>query len=492
MKDLKETLKTYVDRFNAQDEECFVQAVDNSHAYGWLAEQIPLLECPDQVIEETYYFRWWTFRKHMKETPAGHIVTEFLPSVFWAGAYNSINCACCHHIREGRWLADQQGWMKEYIRFWLSRTGDALSYSSWLASAVEAYCRLRGDEAFQAECLPGLVSLYASWEEKSLEPCGLFWSDDDRDGMEFSISGPGLRPTLNAYLYGDAMAIARMAHRCGQEDIAQTFAEKAARLKENINTLLWDGDFYRTIPCKKGELPPLAQRPKVPMAHRVRELVGYLPWYFDLPDKGQEQAFGQLMDPQGFYAMWGLTTAEQRHPRFLFQHEHECLWNGPVWPFATSQTLTAAASMLRRFGQAEGFDKEAYWVLLRQYALSHRLQREDGTWQMWIDEDMHPYTGQWIARNELKADGWKPERGGYERGKDYNHSTFCDLVLSGLLGIDTDSTGHLTATPLIPQGWDYFRVVGVPHGGQRYTIVYDRDGTHYGQGKGLQVLPQEG
>ncbi|MBQ2990505.1 MAG: hypothetical protein IJD60_04345 [Clostridia bacterium] len=491
MRDLREKLKGYVEKFNAQDEECFVQAVDNAHAYDWLAAQIPLLECPDQALEETYYFRWWTFRKHMKETPAGHIVTEFLPSVFWAGAYNSINCACCHHVLEGRWLSDEAGWMKEYIRFWLSRTGNSLSYSSWLASVVEDYCALRGDDAFEAECLPGLVSLYESWEEKSLQPCGLFWSDDDRDGMEYSVSGPGLRPTINAYMYGDAMAIARMAKRCGREELAKTYEEKAKRLREKIDAFLWDGDFYRTIPCEKGKIEQLSERPDVHPDHRVRELVGYLPWYFDMPDAGKEKAFAQLMDPDGFYAMWGLTTAEQRHPRFMFTHEHECLWNGPVWPFATAQTLTAAARMLRKHGAAEGFGWEEYRTLLRQYALSHRIQKDDGTWQMWIDEDMHPYTGDWIARTELRADGWKKERGGYERGKDYNHSTFCDLVLSGLLGIGTDKEGRLTAQPMVPQSWTYFKVSGVWHRGARYTIIYDRDGSRYGCGAGVSILPEE-
>lgn len=491
MRNLQHKLKGYVEKFNAADEECYVQLIDNAYACDWLSGQIPLLECPDPAIEETYYFRWWTFRKHIKETPVGHIVTEFLPSVFWAGAYNSINCAACHHVREGRWLSDEAGWMKEYIRFWLDRVGNSLSYSSWLASSVEEYCRLRGDAAFEAECLPQLVSLYEDWEKKSLQPCGLFWSDDDRDGMEYSISGAGLRPTINAYMYGDAMAISRMAARCGRDEWAAVYAEKAKTLKDKIDLLLWDGDFYRTIPCAKDELGKLSARPDVADAHRVRELVGYLPWYFGMPDAGKEQVFAQLMDPDGFYAMWGLTTAEQRHPRFMFSHEHECLWNGPVWPFATAQTLTAAARMLRDGGCAEGFGRAEYAQLLHQYAVSHRLCGEDGRWQMWIDEDMNPYTGDWIARTELKADQWKPERGGYERGKDYNHSTYCDLVLSGLLGIGVDGTGSLTVEPLIPDSWMYFRVEGVWHGGERYAVIYDRDGSHYGCGVGLKIVRQE-
>ena len=488
---LLKKLAHYVEKFNALDEPCYVQEIPNAQAYDWLKDQIPLLECPDPVLEETYYFRWWVFRKHLKKTPAGHIVTEFLPPVYWAGAYNSINCASCHHIREGRWLSDEAGWMKEYIRFWFSRTGDSLSYSTWLASAVEDYCILRADEAFAAECLPELVGLYASWEKKALQPCGLFWSYDDRDGMEYSISGPGLRPTLNAYMYGDAMAISRMAARCGQTEWARAYEEKARTLKARMDALLWDEDFYRTIPCSKGELGMLGARPRVEEYHRVREQIGYLPWYFGMPDPGKEHVFSQLMDPEGFYAMWGLTTAEQRHPRFMFRHTHECLWNGPVWPFATSQTLTAAARMLRERGPIEGFGAEEYYALLRQYALSHRLRDASGRYRPWIDENMDPVTGEWIARSELKADHWKPERGGYERGKDYNHSTFCDLVLGGLLGIGTDEAGQLSAQPMIPRSWSFFRVSRIPHGGKLYTVAFDRDGTHDGCGAGLRIVQEE-
>jgi Mannosylglycerate hydrolase MGH1-like glycoside hydrolase domain len=41
---------------------------------------------------------------------------------------------------------------------------------------------------------------------------------------------------------------------------------------------------------------------------------GYTPWYFNRPDAGYEQAWKQLMDPNGFYAPFGPATAEREHP----------------------------------------------------------------------------------------------------------------------------------------------------------------------------------
>src|ERR1700728_1640340 len=79
----------FIDAFNRNDTERNALFIANSNSWDFLKENIPLFDCPDQDINEIYYFRWWTYRKHIKETPAGFIITEFLPEVGWAGKYNS-------------------------------------------------------------------------------------------------------------------------------------------------------------------------------------------------------------------------------------------------------------------------------------------------------------------------------------------------------------------------------------------------------------------
>src|SRR5439155_27072431 len=99
--------KHYVDRFNAEHNEDVVNLIPNSKSWEWMTQNIPLITCPDKDLEEIYYYRWWTFRKHIKQTPAERIITEFITPVRHAGSYNSISCALGHHIAEGRWLRDQ-------------------------------------------------------------------------------------------------------------------------------------------------------------------------------------------------------------------------------------------------------------------------------------------------------------------------------------------------------------------------------------------------
>ena len=87
-----DSFKHYVDAFNENDEELYVRHISNEKAWEFLKANIPLLECRDKDIERTYYFRWWTYRKHIKNTPDGFVITEFLPEVPWAGKHNTISC----------------------------------------------------------------------------------------------------------------------------------------------------------------------------------------------------------------------------------------------------------------------------------------------------------------------------------------------------------------------------------------------------------------
>ena len=75
--------------FNETDEELYKQLIPNEKAWGFLSQNMPLFECPDKQLEQTYYFRWWTYRKYIKQTPAGFIIPEFLLQTFDRYAANN-------------------------------------------------------------------------------------------------------------------------------------------------------------------------------------------------------------------------------------------------------------------------------------------------------------------------------------------------------------------------------------------------------------------
>jgi hypothetical protein len=483
-----ESFRHYVEEFNRNDKELYAQHVPNAAAWEFLQTNVPLLDCPDKELEEIYFFRWWTFRKHIKQTPDGFVLSEFLPKVGWAGKHNTIPCAAGHHLYEGRWLADPV-FLEDYARFWFRGGGRPRSYSFWAADSIWARAQVTGDDRLAKELLPDLIRNYEAWEGDHRDGNGLFWQSDDRDGMEVSISGAlhpkqlGYRATINSYMYGDALAIARIAECAGQKEVASRYGAKAAELKRLVQAKLWDpaAQFFKVMP--RGEEAKLSD---------ARELHGYTPWYFGLPDADKSVAWRQIMDRQGFYAPFGPTSAEQRHPKFALSYQgHECQWNGPSWPFATAVTLTGLANLLNNYDQTV-VTRRDYLDLLKNYARSHRLKREDGRAVPWIDENLNPTNGDWISRTRLKAwknGTWDAGKGGEERGKDYNHSTFCDLVISGLVGLRPRADETVEVNPLVPEGtWDYFCLDQIRYHGHWLTILYDKRGERYGKGKGLHVF----
>jgi len=483
-----ETFQHYIESFNKNDRELYVQHIPNAAAWGFLKNYIPLLDCPDKEIEEIYYFRWWTFRKAIRQTPDGFIITEFLPKVGWSGKYNSINGPAGHHLHEGRWLAEPK-YLDDYARFWFRGGGEPRRYSFWAADSIWARAQVTGDDRLAKELLPDLIKNYEAWEGDHRDGNGLFWQMDDRDGMEVSISGAlhpkqlGYRVTINSYMYGDALAIAHIADRAGQKAVAEQFRAKAAEIKRLTQDSLWDpaAKFFKVLP--RGQDTKFSD---------VRELHGYTPWYFNLPDADKSVAWKQIMDPQGFHAPYGPTTAEQRHPKFKISYTgHECQWNGPSWPFSTAVTLTGLANLLNNYDQ-DVVGKKDYLDLLKIYTKSHHLQLDDGRVVPWIDENLNPANGDWIARTRLKTwknGTWDAGKGGEERGKDYNHSTFCDLVITGLIGLRPRADETVEVNPLVPEAtWDYFCLDQIRYHGHWLTILYDKSGGRYGQGKGLHVF----
>jgi len=469
--------------------------IRNADAWAFLERNIPFFECPDKEIEEVYYYRWWTFRKHIKTTPGGYVITEFMPTVSWAGKYNSISCPAMHHFREGRWLHDPR-FIRDYGLFWLRGGGDPYVYSFPIAESFMQLQMVYPDDSLLVDILPDLVANFREWEKRRREPDGLFWQYDGQDGMEVAIGGSGKRPTINSYMFADARAIAIIARTKGDKELQEKYTAEAAKIRQLTLDKLWDREakFFKVIPMQayrdKGHPPDSLSN--------ARELLGYIPWYVGLPpeNSGYEAAWSQLMDPQGFYAPFGPTTAEQRHPGFRVSYEgHECQWNGPSWPFATAQTLTALANVLNDFPQ-DFISKDDFYQILKIYTNSHRFRQippdrdtivSNG---LWIDENLNPFNGDWLARTRMEVQGHN--HGFRERGIYYNHSTYNDIIITGLVGLRPSLDNKLIINPLSPAGWDWFCLDDVNYKGHKISIIWDKTGRKYHKGKGLTVFVDGG
>lgn len=460
----------YVERFNDLDEEDVVNFIPNKDALVWILDNVPLFECPATAVEETYYYRWWTFRKQIKQTPHGLVLNEFILPVSHAGPFNTISCAFGHQISEGRWMRSQQ-LIDEYTMFWFT-SGDNGGpakhfhrFSSWAAAALYDRYLVTGNRDFLINLLDDLVLDYKTWESERQTEDGLFWQHDVKDGMEESISGgrrvKNIRPTINSYMAANALAISKIATLANKVDLSHEFQGKYESLRSKTLDYLWDDEatFFK-VRLQNGEFSS------------AREAIGFIPWTFQLAESKHSAAWKQLNDPAGFKAPKGLTTAERRHPEFRTRGVGTCEWDGAVWPFATSQTLTGLANVLRNYNQ-EFVTKRDFFEHMLTYAQSHQ---QDG--KPYIGEYHDEITGKWLITGKKAL-----------RSRFYNHSTFNDLVIGGLIGIVPREDNTIEIEPLIPDdSWDWFCLEDVNYHGKRLTILWDKTGDRYQKGKGLMIL----
>jgi hypothetical protein len=469
--------------------------VQNTHALEWLKRNIPYFDCPDGKVQEMYYFRWWSYRLHLKNVDGYFVITEFPQKVRWSDKYNVINCPAGHHIYEGRWLNDAET-MRSYLRYYLrSKESKPHQYKVWLIDAAQQLNLVHPDKSFVKDMLGDLKRHYdkLSADYKDPDCFDMFWGSDWSDGMEYQIGGCGIRPTINSYMYGDAKALAQLAEYAGNSQWHKAYNDQAEQIKQKVQERLWDkqATFFKTFKNEKGrdldrrtyasKIEGWKPIQKVNQLVDVRELSGYVPWYFNMPDnhQGYEEAWHAFIDrTNGFKGPNGLSTAEMKHPLiYRVRPQGGCAWDGPLWPFAETQALVALANLLNNYKQ-EIVGKEDYFHELKQYTSA----------QYQFDEQVskpRPWIGQ-SACFRQKKDGmvtWILKRPNY-----YNHSGYCDLIISGLMGLRPQSDDRLVVNPLVPDDtWAYFCLDGVNYRDRSITVLYDQDGSRYQRGRGLKV-----
>ena len=485
----------------------------------WFLDNVPLLDCPDADIETTWWYRFELLTKHLTygSPNSGYLFTEFLDRPSWSGAYGAISCPAGHQLAEARWLRSPRI-ARDYARYWVNTPGaQPRNYSTWLADAVWGVhlvhpARLHLGTAshpaatpatvFPGDILPGLEANTKGWHDRHFVPAtGLYWQVGHDDGMEFNISSrqttdilrgaPSYRPSFIAYQWADLQALARMEDLLGEPAKAAAHRAAAESLREKMEAALWDkrrGFFvaaFRDDETLDGVTVKAGSRiydtGRFAGSPHGRELIGYVPWQFDMPSRGKgfEEAWKYLCDPEFFQAPFGPSTVERHDPMFILQ-PHCCWWSGQSWPFATTQTLKALANVLQFRSPGFGNDgpglqevvsAKDYVALLNTYARTHRKAGRP-----YLAEACHPDTGSFDGHDA------------YNHSEHYFHSGYADLVITGLAGLVPRPDDTLEVRPLFPPEWDFFRLDRVIYRGREVAVVWDRDGSRYGLGAGLHLL----
>ena len=477
----------------------------------WYLKNIPFLEIDDSAIQRMYYYRWQVYRSHIREIgEQGTDETEFLADVPWARQpFTDLNDSSSFHILEGRWLRTSS-FVNSLVDHLYAGGGNDRHFSESIASATFAWTEVTGDPKPALRHLDTMEHIYNLWDDHFDTHRGLYWVEPLADATEYTIasidaSGAGFtdrpsadqnengftggyafRPSINAYQFGNAEAIAALASEAGETDVASQYRLRAEHLREATLSQLWNPTLLHFTDVYQRS----TRYAQAGTWIRGRELVGFVPWMFNLPPTSSANrrgpdytvAWEHAFNAHELEGAHGLRTVEPTYPRYMHQYRYdqstglpECQWNGPAWPFQISQTLTGMANVLQDpLERAVSIDQ--YVHMLREYT---RLQAmPDG--RLDIQEDYNPDTGAVLV--------------GLPRSHHYNHSTYNDLILSGLLGIRPRSDNVLELNPLLPKADStekpirFFALQGLRYHGLDLTVVYDANGGRYKSGKGLSVF----
>ncbi|KAI0871597.1 six-hairpin glycosidase [Hypoxylon argillaceum] len=458
----------------------------------WYLDRIPFFESSDANLTEVYYYRWNIFRAHQRDLGAqGYITTEFIDDVSWQFFPSAfLDDATQFHLNEARWSRDRR-FRVDHANFIYSATFDVRHFSENVAASVWNAYLVDGVQSDIIALLDGMIKVYNAWQNDHFDTSKqLYFIEPLLDATEYTIAsidascgvdgfggGTGFRPSINAYQYGNALAIANVAGLAGRSDVQRDYTARAASLKTQVQNSLWNSTFEHFIDRYYASTSCSSYWNFI----RGRELVGYVPWLHNLPDDSAEfaQAWKHLIDPNKLAGDYGLRTNEPDYEYYMVQYRYdaptglrECQWNGPTWPYQTSQVLAALANVFDEYPTtvAEGvITPKDYMDILSQYASSHYNKNRGGGLN--IEEDYDGRIGAPIV--------------GLDRSSHYFHSSFIDLVISGLVGIRPSADDVLVVNPL-GVNLDYFRLEGVIYHGNEIAVQWDVDGSQYGK-QGLIV-----
>ncbi len=452
---------------------------------GWYISNIPFFECSDKQLEAVYYYRWKLYKAHIRKTyNNGYVITEFINHVAWdRDPYCTINAASMHHIYEGRWLKDNR-YMDGYIDYLFQQGGNDRRYSESVADAAYARYLVNGDKAFIEKQLDSMKAIYNRWDDHYDSSRQLYYIPAMPDATEYTIasidasggkagfdSGDAYRPTLNSYMYGNAMAIARIAAMKADSTTSNEYLQKALQLKSGIQTALWNDPLQHFTDRYKQDNQYVHNWDFI----RGRELAGMIPWYFNLPDDNTTfgNAWKHVTDTGHLQGPYGFRTNEPSYEYYFkqiiyYMGQRGSQWNGPSWPYQSSQALTAMANLLNNYTH-HSVKASDYVKLLRLFAQQHYLP--DG-------------------RLDL-VENYDPDKGGpivyYYWSNHYNHSSFNNLVITGLCGIRPSAGDTLHINPLVDSSIQYFLLDDLVYHGHKLSVMYDVDGKKYHVAKGLTV-----
>ncbi|HKE00661.1 MAG TPA: hypothetical protein VKE69_06605 [Planctomycetota bacterium] len=463
----------------------------------WFDTNVATFDCSDPLVTKVFWHRAYLLRKDFFWPRLGRLSRRCCAEGRWRSTWypNVISYGAAHQIREARWLADPSYAWGELLTWIENPRPDGIfpshvtpagpqpgQYADWIASTPPEVHAVHPDEELLGRCLGPCIRNAEAWldvfdRDHDALPAvdshwwtGMEWQPsffafegfrpDEGDGKEADLE----RVDLASYVFGGASAVAETAEILGRPDVASRARAVASRIRDAVETKLWSRDDRWFYSVRESDDEPA----------RVKEVVGVYPFYFGLPTPGAgyEAAWDSLLDPEELWGDWPVRSCSARcpayHPGRAWPVGHDvtssCMWNGPTWPHANSVVMTAMARALRDYAPSRLTSRHLFHLFT-----SHTRAQVSRDGRTTTGEYYNADTGAWLTDE-----------------RDYEHSTYLDVLIPELIGLRPRNDDVLEIDPLLPDpsegGWSWFLLDGQSYRGRSITIAWDSPG-------GLHHLP---
>jgi hypothetical protein len=487
-----------------------VGRVNSSQA--WYDANLAAFQCSDPMLQKMFYHRAYTLRKNMMNPQLGSLRWPTQSEGRWRSTWypNVISYGAAHQIREARWLANSAYWTG-HLRTWANnQKADHVypshvtpagpsdgQYTDWITSTAWDGFLVHPDKALLAELVDKLADNVRGWQQvydsdgdgllmvdshwwtgMEYQPSFFFFSEYQTSADFYQPAKPVNleRVDLTAFNFGNAQTVARIYKLLNQPEKAKEFDALAQKIASAVGEKMWDKE--------KRFFYSLRADDDVPAT--VKEVIGVYPFYFGMlsAGKGFEAAWDSILDPGQFWTPWPVASVSKECPAYsqdgwpqAQSRAVACMWNGPTWPHANSIVLSAMARTLRSNREA-GTEKsslltrEKLWELFTSFTKAQYREQDP----------VYPWTGEFYNG---ESGVWKTAE------RDYNHSTWLDILIPEIVGLVPRDDEILEIDPLMPPGaLSHFTLDGQRYHGHDITIVWDApdDDDRHGDGRsGLDV-----
>lgn len=453
---------------------------------SWFLENVPQLTSSDPALEKLYYYRWYIVYKNLIQP--GVDCFKYLCMYEGKDEFSLVcSASAAMHIREMRWLRDQEYVMSELKTLKESQIKEGTTagrlrdlYVSDLPTAIwETYCLLPSD--LRAKVLANRESIrqYVEWEQSKdyipvgselpivvgswrtaaeYQPSFFEFTTPQWDHQQSNPFGNERNTQLHrvddsVYLCTNLSAVASFYRVSGDLVKADKIRDRAERIRTSIQTHMWDRDSAFYYDLNPNDLRKALQS---------KNYAGFLGARVNLSQAENEALMDHLNHE--FAAPYPIPTVAKDCPAFAPDNTwrigpnatseepftYNCCWNGPAWNFANSLVIDTLGSVVQKSKTRR--HEELFADLFMKWCSE---QCRDETAIPNACEHYNCFTGE-----ELRDI------------RDYAHSTFVDIVMRRVVGLIENEYGRLLCSP-IDIGIAQLTISDIPYCGHSVTFIWD-------------------